>query len=210
MNQKVILSLFDHSGNWSKPYLENGYDVIQVDIKNGIDVFRVMEVALQDAQEGATVHGILAAPPCTDFASSGARHWRNKEIQPAEYESHYTGLKFENTVELSVFLVIATLEIIRVFNPVFWALENPVGRINSLVPELKPYGPKYFNPCDYGDPYTKKTGLWGNFTMPVRNPVLPLFGSEIWSRYGGSSKRTKTLRSITPTGFSNAFFKSNP
>lgn len=35
---KTILSLFDYSGHWSKPYKDAGYDVYQCDIKLGIDI----------------------------------------------------------------------------------------------------------------------------------------------------------------------------
>lgn len=37
-DKKIILSLFDLTGNWSRPYKENGYEVIQVDIQLGIDI----------------------------------------------------------------------------------------------------------------------------------------------------------------------------
>jgi hypothetical protein len=69
---KTILSLCDYSGSWSKPYRDAGYKVIQVDIKHGQDV-RLFEFPGQ-------VHGILAAPPCTHLASSGAR-WASQEIE---------------------------------------------------------------------------------------------------------------------------------
>lgn len=31
--RKVILSLFDLTGNWSRPWKEKGYQVIQIDIQ---------------------------------------------------------------------------------------------------------------------------------------------------------------------------------
>jgi hypothetical protein len=36
--KNLLISLFDHSGNASRPYKEAGWKVIQVDIKNGIDI----------------------------------------------------------------------------------------------------------------------------------------------------------------------------
>lgn len=206
---KTILSLFDYTGTWSYPYKRNGYDVIQVDLQHGDDVFEVMEdVIMQTVDHGSVhVHGVLAAPPCTDFSGSGARHWKGKEFQAANYESERTQLQFDNTTELSLGLVFATMEIISLLNPRFYAIENPVGRLRRLVPELGE--PWYFQPSDYGDPYTKKTGLWGKFNRPVKTPVLPLFGSEMWSKYGGISLKTKQARSKTPEGFANAFFLAN-
>lgn len=209
---KTILSLFDYSGSWSKPYRDAGYNVIQVDIKHGQDVFEVMEdVIMQKVDNGNTsVYGVLAAPPCTDFAVSGAWCWQKKETQPAAYKSDRTMLEFKNTTELSIFLVLATLEIIEQLQPKFWAIENPVGRISKLIFELG--NPWYFQPYEYGDAWTKKTGLWGKFNIPVKNPVEPIRYCKqgSWTqRLGGKSERTKELRSITPAGFAQAFFEAN-
>lgn len=79
---KTLLSLFDYSGNWSLPYAEAGWNIILWDIKHSCDLFNTfsnIENACADYfyehifDNYGTVDGILAAPPCTDFASSGAR-----------------------------------------------------------------------------------------------------------------------------------------
>ena len=69
---KTILSLFDYSGAWSKPYKDAGYDVVQMDIKNGQDIRWAYHLDKE-------VHGILMAPPCTAFAVSGAQYWKAKD-----------------------------------------------------------------------------------------------------------------------------------
>jgi len=43
MIPKTTLSLFDYSGNWSQPYAEVGHNVIQVDIKHGIDIMENLQ-----------------------------------------------------------------------------------------------------------------------------------------------------------------------
>jgi hypothetical protein len=58
--------------------------------------------------------------------------------------------------------------------------------------------------------YTKRTCLWGNFNEPEEKEKPNLLGSKMWACYGGKSERTKELRSMTPRGFSEAFFRSNP
>src|SRR5690242_7119936 len=73
---QLILSLYDYSGVWSQPYVDDGYDVIRVDLKHGEDV-RLMELPK------CPVHGILAAPPCTVFANSGAR-WERSNVAMIE------------------------------------------------------------------------------------------------------------------------------
>ena len=192
MNTKTIISLFDYSGAWSKPYRDAGYEVIQVDIKHGKDIRWSYHMDKE-------VQGILMAPPCTAFAVSGAQYWKKKDEDGRTLEG--------------MALVDASLRFVAIYNPVWWVLENPVGRLRRWL------GPPtiMFNPCDYGDPYTKKTLLWGKFSIPKENPVDPIMydvggkrGSWQWAKLGGSSERTKELRSITPPGFAKAFFDANP
>lgn len=176
-SDKIILSLCSGTGAWEKPYVDAGYNVIPVTLPDN-DV--------RTYQPPDNVYGILAAPPCTMFASSGAR-WKRTEKQMVD--------------ALSV--VDACIRIIHFSKPTFWALENPVGRLRTYI------GPPvmYFNPCDYGDPWTKKTCLWGNFNAPIKNPVEPEKKNRIHHMSPGP-ERTK-LRSITPPGFAKAFFEAN-
>lgn len=218
---KTILSLFDYSGRWSRPYRLAGYRTILVDIKHNYassarialeDTFYVTSGFSRGALETYSadvrtlgiinddIHGILAAPPRTDFAVSGAQYWKAKDA--------------DGRTAKSLELVRATLAIIDAAKPAWWALENPVGRLNTLVPELAVFGPWYFQPHWYGDPWTKKTGLWGTFNRNLpRNDVEPIRyntqGSWMQS-LGGKSERTKELRSMTPEGFARAFMRANP
>jgi hypothetical protein len=183
VSDKIILDLCGGTGSWSKPYKDAGYDVRVIDLKLGDDVR-----LLKKPEE--KIYGILAAPDCTHFAASGARWWEAKG---------------SSALMQGLSIVDACLRIVTVCNPVFWCLENPVGRLRHYLG--KPV--MTFNPCDYGDPYTKKTCLWGKFNPPPPNPVEPTEGSKLWKMYGGKSEKTKTIRSITPQGFAKAFFEAN-
>ena len=154
---KNILSLFDFSGVWSQPYVDKGYAVTRLDIQTGGDVLTFDSNAY--LAEHGQPQGILAAPPCTDFASSGARWWADKDKDGRTREA--------------LRLIDTTLAIVEVLQPAWWALENPVGRLTRLRPQLgKPF---YFQPWWYGDAYTKKTGLWGDFNSNLRrNEVEPI------------------------------------
>jgi site-specific DNA-cytosine methylase len=196
-SSKIILDLCGGTGAWSRPYKEAGYDV------------RVITIPEYDARlfpskpsKGARfpkefesvepligkIYGILAAPVCTYFSGSGARH-------PRTDEQILEGLS----------IVDACLRIILVTKPKFWVLENPVGKLRKWIGPPK----MNFNPCDYGDPYTKKTCLWGEFATPIMHQVEPTEGSKLWKMYGGKSDKTKEMRSITPPGFARAFFEAN-
>lgn len=180
---KVIYSLCDYSGEWAKAYKEAGYIVHLIDLKFGHDVRLLL-------RPESPVYGVLAAPPCTVFAGSGAK-WR--------------ALRPTSEVLEGLSIVDACLRFIYACNPVFWALENPVGWLKDYLGEPV----MYFDPCDYGDPYTKRTCLWGKFNIPRKTLVKPSEGSKMHLAYGGRSERTKTLRSITPPGFARAFFEAN-
>lgn len=182
--KKVILSLCDHSGNWSKPYLDAGYDVIQVDIKLGQDV-RLLKFP------SCSIHGVLAAPPCTHFAISGARWWADKSD-----EQLLEGLA----------VVDACLRVVATTRPKWWALENPKGRLREYLGEPL----MRFQPYYYGDKHSKWTCLWGDFNPNLRYEMVePLEGSFVL-RVPGHGEERRAARSVTPQGFAMAFFLANP
>lgn len=182
---KTILSLCDFTGNWSRPYADHGYSVIRIDLQNGDDV-RMLRFIEEP------IHGILAAPPCDHFALSGARWWDGKG-DPAILD----GLS----------IVDACLRAIAIYRPTWWALENPVGRLKRYLGPAK----WSFDPCDFGDPYTKRTQLWGHFTPPM--PLFSMQAQMSCKATEGSKMHTavrdKAKRSATPAGFSQAFFEAN-
>ncbi len=57
--------------------------------------------------------------------------------------------------------------IIKSTKPHFWALENPVGRLPRYIGKYR----YTFQPYEYGDPWTKRTCIWGNHNILVKCPV---------------------------------------
>ena len=169
------------TGAWSEPYRKAGYDVRVITLPE--------DVRLIEYQKGLKVHGILMAPPCCHLAGSGARWWEQKG---------------EEALIDALSIVDACLRLKVIYNPVWWCLENPVGRLSRFLGKPK----MTFQPYEYGDPYQKRTCLWGEFNMPVKSPVESVEGQKIW-RMPPSEER-KTMRSITPPGFAKAFFEANP
>ena len=176
---RTIVDLCSGTGAWSKPYKDAGYHVVEVDLPQDVRLIELPEYQ---------IHGILAAPPCTHLAGSGARWWKEKG---------------EEALIEALSIVDACLRLVMFCKPVWWCLENPVGRLVHYLG--KPV--MYFHPYEYGDPYTKKTCLWGNFQAPKKAPVEPVEGSKIHKMWGGNGGRE---RSITPPGFAQAFFEANP
>lgn len=92
------------------------------------------------------VYGIFANPVCTEFSTA------RKDGKARNPDS---GMR----------LVRECQRIIKQANPHFWVIENPAKGV------LKRYlgTPAYeYEPWWYGSPWTKKTALWGKFTIPKR------------------------------------------
>lgn len=199
-HDKVVLSFFDRTGAWSQPWEDAGYQVYRFDIQTDAEVGDVNNFGagffgdIFGDFEGLDIYAILAACPCTDFAVSGARHFAAKDA--------------DGRTEQSIELVHQTLRAIEYFRPTVWAIENPVGRIETLAG--LPRWRLSFDPCNLGDPYTKRTLIWGRFNadLPVA-PVEPTEGSKMHTQYGGRSLATKNARSVTPVGFAYGFFVAN-
>ena len=203
-NGKIILDLCGGTGSWSKPYRDNGYDVRVITLPE-YDVF--------DYTPPENVYGILAAPTCTHFSFARLT------------------AKTPRDLEKSMLLVERCLQIIwqcqyTLSKPTalkttlqFWALENPRGFLRFFLgnPALE------FQPWQYGDGYMKLTHLWGNFKLPVKNTVdyvktkfdqlnsreLPKLPSGYEYNPACGLNLRQVRRSITPSGFADAFFKAN-
>jgi site-specific DNA-cytosine methylase len=136
MDAKIILDLCGGTGAWSKPYKDAGYDVRLVTLPDN-DV--------RDYWPPDRVHGILAAPPCTEFslAKNGSRKRRdfaegltavNACTGIIQYCRLYCGLKF-------------------------WALENPAGYLRQFL-GVPPFT---FEQWEFGGKRRKPTDVWGVF-----------------------------------------------
>lgn len=208
-SNKIILDLCGGTGAWSKPYADAGYDV------------RVITLPMYDVTKYTppdNTYGVLAAPPCKNFSFA-----RTKAKKPRNLRE---GMK----------VVEACLRIIwecrhRNFEngtaAPFWALENPKGYLRQFlgIPVLE------FDPFDFGDPYQKRTNLWGFFNIPKFNKIEltpeqkirftkredvlhPVEMANLFNPNGyhhpPDMPEIRTIRrAITPPGFANAFFKSN-
>lgn len=202
-----LISAFDYTGNASRPYRENGWDVSQIDIQHGKDFFQFDYGKEWEDRGRPNRVGIIAMIPCTDYAVSGAKHFARKDADGTTAESQR--------------LVEAVRVMIMFFKShgvlLFWQAENPRTRLHNLNPWLKPIRQK-FNPCDFAgyDPvpdnsrYNKDTWLFGEFNRMEPKPMEPLSKENPgWKNLGGKSLKTKNARSISPLGYCYAFYEAN-
>lgn len=207
-----LISVFDYTGNASRPYKESGeWDVTRIDIQNGIDFLTFDFIAeLNKRSEYGTYPqiGIIAMVPCTHDATSGAKHFAEKDASGITKE---TDILVERLKKMIFFF-----DDMRLLK--FWQVEQPRTRLHNRHPWLKPRIQK-FNPCDFAgyDPnpddsrYNKETWLFGRFNKMVHKRIEPLSKDNPgWKKLGGKSLATKNARSKTPLGFAYAFYHANP
>lgn len=195
---KIILDLCGGTGAWSKPYKDAGYDVRVI----SAPAFDVRTFIPPD-----NVYGILAAPPCTMFSMDRSKAKTPRDLRGAMevvdaclriiWECQYGGKRLQ-----------------------FWAMENPKARLRWFLgkPAMT------FNPYDFGDAYRKPTDLWGNFNTELKLTPVALDPKqdkqsrlnlqslqpipEDYVRDPNMSPRA-IARSITHSGFADAFFRAN-
>ena len=81
---------------------------------------------------------MIAFPPCTHLASSGARYFAEKRADGRQ------------GVAVHFFMELVNADILKI------AIENPVGIMSTIY--RKP--DQYIQPYQFGHPESKKTGLW--------------------------------------------------
>lgn len=194
MRRPIVISCFDKSTNMVKPWADAGYLCYCVDMQHEPGEYRVGNIIKvgADIKDWLPPRGDIAfacfSPPCTDVAVSGARWFKDKGIGAL---CNALGL-FDVSVKLAE------------WTGAPYIIENPVSTVSTYW--RKPN--ESFDPCDYGDPYTKKTCLWtgGGFVMPPKNRVEPTEGSKMHLLPPSADRADK--RSETPMGFAQAVFET--
>jgi hypothetical protein len=207
MSKGTILSLCDRTGHMVQPWIDAGYAAITLDLQDELNPHprrRHIKADVRVAKNYiATPVFVAAFPPCTHFAVSGARWFRDKGLD----------------------VLIEALEIVNACRKICeasgapWMLENPVGTLSTITETYWQPPSHSFNPNDYGDPYTKKTLLWtgGGFVMPPVVKPGDMFAAPTWVEPSEGSKMHRLppspdradKRSETPMGFAQAVFLAN-
>ena len=127
---------------------------------------------------------IIAFPPCTDLAVSGARHFAKKRADGRQQASIDFFMKFAN----------AHCDMIAIENPV-WIMSTRFRKPDQII-----------NPYQFGHPETKKTCLWLKNLQPLEETenvyayMMTLPEKERsrihWMGSGHAKERSKTYPGI--------------
>lgn len=172
-----ILVACEYSGTVRDAFIARGHDAISIDLlpteRPGPHIQGdVRDVRLADYDL------MIAHPPCTHLAVSGARWFKDKATEQA-----------------------AALEFVRwlMAAPIPWAIENPISIISSRIRRPD----QIIQPWQFGHGETKATCLWLNGLPPLQ-PTNIVAGREgrVW-KLPPSPDRWK-LRSATYQGIADA------
>lgn len=119
---------------------------------------------------------MIAHPPCTYLAVSGACHFN----KPGRKEKQDEALEFVN--------YLLNVSIPRI------ALENPVGIISTRI--RKP--DQYIQPYEFGHEAMKKTGLWLK-GLPTLQPTKVVDKGPIWVQKDGKRRGSRWHMSLPPS-----------
>ncbi|MEY1555355.1 hypothetical protein AB3Y40_06935 [Yoonia sp. R2331] len=168
---------------------------------------------------------LFAWPPCDDLTGSGAKHFERKrksdpgfQLRAVRRATLADDMAREHGFRSLIENPIGKLCTMWRKPDVIW---NPSDFGGYLPPDdVHPTWPKYIAARDA---YPKKTGAWigGGFVWPEQKPVVPeilervtksgrtIRGSRQFMYLGGSSRKTKEIRNLTPRGAAQAFFEAN-
>lgn len=183
---KVLIAC-EYSGTVRDAFIAQGHEAISCDLlatdANGPHYQGDVRDILGDGFDLMIAH-----PPCTHLAVSGARWFKDKQTEQAE------------ALDFVRLLLGASIEKI--------ALENPISIISSRI--RKP--DQIIQPWQFGHPESKSTCLWlKNLPKLIATDILPLPADGRWenqtpsgqNKLGPSEDRWK-LRSLTYKGIAQA------
>ena len=150
-NKLKILVACEESQAVTKYLRQLGHEAFSCDIlpcSGGHKEWHIQEDVFKVVEGGGHWDMMIAFPPCTHLASSGARHFKQKIEDGRQQE----GIDF--------FMKLANVDIDRI------AIENPIGIMSTKY--RKP--DQIIQPYQFGDKAQKSTCLWLK-NLPKLNPT---------------------------------------
>ena len=182
---KVLIAC-EYSGRVRDAFIAQGHDAISCDILPTDSPGPHYQGDVRDILEDG-FDLMIAHPPCTHLAVSGAKHFWRKEKEQKE--------------ALNFVRLLMNCNIPR------WCIENPISIISS---RIRPPD-QIIQPYEYGDPFQKSTCLWLK-NLPLLKPTKIVDKGEFYISPSGkklpkwySEDKSWISRSRTFQGIANAF-----
>ena len=181
-----VLVACEYSGRVRDAFIAQGHDAISCDLLPTDSPGPHYQGDVKDIlDDGFDL--MIAHPPCTHLAVSGAKHFWRKEKEQKE--------------ALNFVRLLMNCNIPR------WCIENPISIISS---RIRPPD-QIIQPYEYGDPFQKSTCLWLK-NLPLLKPTKIVDKGEFYISPSGKKlpkwyceDKSWVSRSRTFQGIANAF-----
>ena len=146
-----VIDLFSGLGGFSQAFLDRGHDVTRYELAKEFEYVPctiIKDVWELNANDLIGADIVLASPPCNHFSIASVYiHWPKPLKEPTR-----------ETRE-QIRLIQHTISIIKEADPKYWMLENPRGKLRSIL------GTPGILQCwgSWGMNALKPTHLWGKF-----------------------------------------------
>lgn len=171
-----ILVACEFSGTVRDAFIRKGHKAVSCDLRpsDSAEGPHIQADALTTARSG-TWDLIIAHPPCTDLASSGAQYWPAKKADGRQQAA------------IAFFLAFMNLPCQRI------AIENPVGIIGTCYRKAD----QIVQPWMFGEPFNKKTCFWLK-GLPLLLPTKIVEPTHNWgsNSFRSGSRKLSALPSM--------------
>jgi len=153
-----VLLACEESGTFREAFRALGHDAVSVDIEpasDGSEFHFQMDIKRFLAINSQPFDLVIAFPPCTHLARSGAKHWHLKQADGRQQEA----------IDFFMYFVDLHRNMPKRFPRV--VIENSVGIMSSKYRKAD----QIVHPYHFGDPFQKQTCFWIHGDLPELMPT---------------------------------------
>jgi hypothetical protein len=170
-----VLVACEYSGTVRDAFIRAGHDAVSCDLLPSSSDFgpHMQTCALEATRQRWDL--IIAHPPCTALAASGAQYWPDKRADGSQQKA------------IDFFMKLMDAPCPRV------AVENPVGIMGTVYRKAD----QIVQPWMFGDAFNKKTCLWLR-GLPRLQPTNVVVPTHNWgsNSYRGGGRKLSPLPSL--------------
>jgi hypothetical protein len=194
-----VLELFSGSGSIKKVCEEKGYECISLDLKGADINIDILKWDYINAFPVGYFDYIHASPPCHTF-SNLRRGWIGRTIKEFGDIIITHEILDKDMIDKGLPLLRKAQDIIFHFEPTYWTIENPQGKMKNFMNGIPHYIIDYCMYSDWG--YRKRTYFWTNIEgfEPKKcdrkcGNMVEVDGRKLHRNNCGNTERLKILRS---------------
>jgi site-specific DNA-cytosine methylase len=146
------VELFSGTASFSQVAERLGHKIFTIDNNSSFEPNLIKDINTLMVQDLPYKPDVFwASPPCQGFCIPAVRyHWKNKK-------------PISKTSIIGVMLLERTIELIKILEPKYWFIENPMAMMRKQdIWNFIPHERTTVTYCQYGDTAMKPTDIWHN------------------------------------------------